>query len=495
MKRLQPTRLALTVAVSLLASAALSQAPTDADLQALRFYLSEDNQQAVNSELRRLQLQYPDWVVPEDLGQLERGVPGERIDAIYRQIEAGTFDAARDTIDEISGAYPSWSPSSELLETLANAEAQANFEAAVAENNAEVAIRIARGNPALLRCERVNNAWLLAEQYQATDDNASALGVYGGIARSCTDADILVATLEKSAAIASLEQLGQIADLARSQAPASAERLTSVENRLRAGILAQDPAQDPALATGLPGASTGVLQGPETADGSFPPGISPAVSLRPVGRTDPAPARRPATSGPVVARPATSSGSGGGGGGSSRTASAAERGDWAGCLASSAGARNAATVAQRGWCALNSDRPMQALSDFSDAAQRGGSATARRDARYGQALAMLQLGMVDQAAGIAAATRFTPEQRLEIEGQILDKRGVAAYERRDYARAIAYFDELERITGVVRRDLAMLRGYAYLNSGQKEQAKAEFQRLHDQMATRESRRALSEALR
>ena len=90
---------------------------------------------------------------------------------------------------------------------------------------------------------------------------------------------------------------------------------------------------------------------------------------------------------------------------------------------------------------------------------------------------------------------FTPDQRLDIESQILDKRGVAAYNRRDYGRAIAYFNELERVTGVVRRDLALLRGYAYLNSGQKAQARAEFQKLHNQMATQASRRALSEALR
>ena len=473
MKRLQQTGRALTVACSLLASPALAQAPSDADLQALRFYLSEENEQAVNSELRRLQLQYPDWVVPEDLGQLEGGVPGEMIDRIYRQIEAGTFEAARDSIEEISRTYPSWSPSPELLKTLANAEAQANFDSAVASGNAQVAIRIARGNPELLRCERVNNAWLLAEQYQATGDPQSALGIYSGIARSCSDPDILVATLEKSAAIANLEQLAQIAELARGKSPGTAERLTAVENRLRAGILAETP--DLALAgngavTGADGIATAV-------------GIAPSVSLRPVTREQGAPTSRPA-----APRAATASGA------PPRAATAAaERGDWAGCLARTANARNAASVAQRGWCALNSDRPMQALSDFSDAAQRGATASARRDARYGQAITMLQLDMIDQAAAIAAATHFTAEQRLEVESLILDKRGIAAYERRDYARAIAYFDELERITGVVRRDLALLRGYAYLNSGQKARAKAEFQRLHDQMSTRATRRALSDA--
>lgn len=468
--------LPLAVAYCLVGGAALSQTPSDADLQALRFYMSENNQQAVNSEIRRLQLQYPDWIVPDDLGQLERSVPGELIDRIYRQVEAGEFEAARSTIAEISREYPNWSPSAELLETLALSEAQASFDVAVAGNNADVAIRVARGNPALLRCERVNNAWLLAEQYQSIGDVSSALGVYSGIARSCTDPDALVATLEKSADVATLDQLARLADLARSKSPATADRLTAVEDRLRAGLLAQGQV---APATVPLDPLSPVEVGPAT-------GSSPAVSLRPVGRPQRAvPQQRPAGSASAPAAPAAHS----------RARSAAQRGDWAGCLAETATARDADTVAQRGWCALNADRPMQALSDFKDAAGRARSAQARRDASYGQALVMLRLNMVDEAAAVAAVTHFTSDQRLEIESQILDKRGVAAYNRRDYARAIAYFDELERVTGVVRRDLALLRGYAYLNSGQKTQARREFQRLHDQMATPASRRALSEALR
>ena len=478
MTQIRHIGLSLLAACCLAGAPVLSQTPTDADLQALRFYMSEDNQQAVNSEIRRLQLQYPDWVVPDDLDQLERNVPGEMIDRIYRQAEAGNFESARATIAEISREYPNWAPSADLLETLALAEAQASFDAAVSANNPEVAIRVARNNSALLRCERVNNAWLLAEQYQSIGDVTSAVGVYNGIARSCSDADILVATLEKSAAVASLAQLEQLADLTRAQAPAASARLTAVEDRLRAGLLAQSGAE-----TRSSEPQTGIEIAPDAAN------VPPAASLRPVGRpqrtaSQPAPARTPARTAPA---PSSA--------GMSQARGAADRGDWASCLAATATARNPDAVAQRGWCALNADRPMQALSDFADAASRAPSAQARRDARYGQALVMLRLNMVDQAAGVAAAVDFTPDQRLDIESQILDKRGVAAYNRRDYGRAIAYFNELERVTGVVRRDLALLRGYAYLNSGQKAQARAEFQKLHNQMATQASRRALSEALR
>lgn len=467
---------ALAIALSILSAPLLAQTPTAEDLEALRFYLSEDNQAAVNSEIRRLQLQYPDWEVPDDFDDLGGNVPGEMIDRIYQQIAAGNFGEARSSIADIAREYPGWSPSTELLEDLSISEAQDSFDQALAAGNSAMAIGVAQRNPGLLRCERINNAWLLAEQYELTGDTDAAISLYTGIAQSCTDSDLLIATLEKAASIASLEELSHLANLARQQAPGAADRLSSVESRLRAGLVAQGQMPQVEITPPLgPAFDRGALAG-----------TSPERSLRPVGR----PQRASSQPSPVRNRTHTAPS-----GSLAQARSAAERGDWLTCLAMTEGSRDPETIGQRGWCAMNADRPMEALSDFRDAANRAPTSQGRRDASYGQALVLLRLNMVDQAATVAASTHFTPEQRREIEGQILDKRGVSAYNRRDYARAIAYFDELERITGVVRRDLAMLRGYAYLNSGKKARARAEFQKLHDQMATSESRRALSEAMR
>ena len=60
----------------------------------------------------------------------------------------------------------------------------------------------------------------------------------------------------------------------------------------------------------------------------------------------------------------------------------------------------------------------------------------RRDASYGLLLSMLQLNMTEQAAQTAAAAPLTRTQRIEIEGQILDQRGVRAYEAGDFRRAL-----------------------------------------------------------
>ncbi|SFD84250.1 hypothetical protein [Roseivivax sediminis] len=488
--RFRPALTVAAIAGLLLAAGAPVQAqtPSEADLEALRFYIEEDNEQAIRSEIRRLQLRYPDWTVPDDLTNLQRDVPSDTIDRIYDQIAAGDFDSARETIGQTTQSYPDWSPSAQLLQALTIAEAQARFTEAVEGSDPSTAVRIARSNPGLLRCERVNNAWLLAEQYQSLDENSAALEVYRSTIRSCTDADILVATLEKAAAVASVAQLAELSDAARQQAPGAAERLTAVQTRLRAGIEATGGAPDPGAASSGNGSASAPLTSIEVEE--VPTATSPTTSLRPAAR--PAALSRPRTASP----PARSSAPQGGSPGVlSQARQAADRADWSRCLALTANSSHGAVLSQRGWCALNANRTMEALTDFRAAAQRAPTAENRRDSAYGMALAMLRLNMVDEAAAVAARTHFTDAQRLEIEGQILDKRGVAAYERRDYRRAIAYFNELERVTGVVRRDLALLRGYAYLNSGQRTAARAEFQRLHNQMATPASRRALSEAMR
>jgi tetratricopeptide (TPR) repeat protein len=169
-------------------------------------------------------------------------------------------------------------------------------------------------------------------------------------------------------------------------------------------------------------------------------------------------------------------------------------GDWNGCMQRSAGSSVAAVVYQRGWCAYNLERPMDAISAFRSALSGRLDATQRRDAAYGMALAYLKMKMPEEAARISAGTDLTRTQRVDIERQILDQRGVLAYQNRQYVQAIQYFDALEKVAGSIRRDLDILRAYAYLNSGNKNRAKTEFTRLHNAMATRESRAGLNAVL-
>ena len=156
-----------------------------------------------------------------------------------------------------------------------------------------------------------------------------------------------------------------------------------------------------------------------------------------------------------------------------------------------AGASQQSAAYRRAWQSHDLNRPMQAIDLFQSALAGRLSADQRRDAHYGMALAYLRLQMPEEAAKIAARTGFSQSQRLEVERQILDQRGVAAYQSRQYRNAIAFFDALENLTGNLRRDLAILRAYAYLNSRQTALARREFMRLHNELATNETRCGLA----
>ena len=153
----------------------------------------------------------------------------------------------------------------------------------------------------------------------------------------------------------------------------------------------------------------------------------------------------------------------------------------------SSGSSSPAVVYQRGWCAYNLDRPMEAIAAFRTALGGRLDSTQRQDAAYGMALAYLKMKMPEEAARISVATDFTRKQRVDIERQILDQRGVLAYQSRQYKKAIQYFDALEQVAGGIRRDLDILRAYAYLNSGNRMRARDEFLRLNNELSTRESR--------
>ena len=98
--------------------------------------------------------------------------------------------------------------------------------------------------------------------------------------------------------------------------------------------------------------------------------------------------------------------------------------------------------------------------------------------------------MTEEASRIAGTTDLTHEQRVETESIILNQRGVQAFKAQEFAKSISYFNALEQIKGVLPRDLAILRGYAYLNSGNRPKARATFLALHNQLATEETLTAL-----
>ncbi len=445
----------------LLTAPALAQTAGYDDLRALRFYLQQEDSAAVQAELRRLRTAFPDWRPPEDLDDLLAPRATATVDeaAIWAAIERRDFTGARARISDARARVPDWTPPAEMLRQLDTNEAQAAFDAAADAGNATEAIAVARRAPRLMSCARINNAWRLAEMYAAAGQGEQAVATYRNTLQSCTGFEQMKPTLQKASAVASDTQLTALFDTARARNAGAGDRLDALEAELTGAAPSA--------------AGTGAVRQPT-------PRAEPAPRAA-------APPRSPDTRSDLPLR------------GDGRVAEARrfkQAEQHARCLAASRAPRSLELLYERAWCLYSHDRPTEALVGFQRAARAGDrlGPDVGRDAQYGLALAYLAMDMTEQGAQAAAQARLSDTQRREIEAIVLDQRGVRAFRREDFRQAIGYFDALEQLEGSLRRDLAILRAYAYLNSGQRVRARDEFQRLHRQLATSETRAGLNAAL-
>ncbi|MEZ5752794.1 MAG: hypothetical protein R3D60_12795 [Paracoccaceae bacterium] len=462
--------LALSIGVLVAPSPVLAQTPTGEDLRALIYYLDHNDQRSVQAEMRRLRSAFPSWTPPGDINELRSvgRVQTTSVDVapIWARIERNDFAGARQLIDQSRTQVPGWTPDAEMLRVLETNESQAAFESAYVARDLNGAVAAARRTPSLMRCDRINNAWRLAELYQGAGQNQPAVATYRGVLSSCTRISDVIPTLEKANDVATNDELTQLFTTARQAAPSNGPQLDELEARLRAGR-GQTVRRTTTTATAAAAATT------------------TAATPRPRTQTATA-APAPSTPVPAGSLPLR------GDNRITRVRQLKESGNWQACLAESTNPRSVEVLYERSWCAYNLDRTGEALAGFTDTARVGASmgGDVQRDARFGMILSYLDMNMTEEGARLAAATNLTREQRVEVEATILDQRGVRAYHAREYGQSIAYFNALEQLTGPLRRDLAMLRAYAYLNNRQQDVALTEFQRLHSELATDETRAAI-----
>ncbi len=460
------TLAAAAVAICVAIQAAAQAQPSREDLNALIYYTVQGDADAAAAELRRLQGRFPDWTPPQDPSSINPAAPtAQEVDAIYRAIADKDVSGARAMIEATRRLHAGWTPPEDMTALIDIEAAQGAFAAAVAAGDLEAASRIARETPALRRCDRVNNVWLLADLQARSGARGAALAAQRGVIAACPSFEIATAALEKSAAVATETELRALFAEAAGRFGDRKTELDALEARLLAGLGAR-PASD--------NAASGAKAAPSTAEWTTPrqrrQTAAPAPDLHGQAALDALPLS-----------------------GDRRldaTVRAAQNEDWSACAEASRKPRSVDVLYQRSWCVYNLDRRLEALSGFRIAARGGLGPERTRDAAYGLALSYLALGATDDAAAVAAAHDLTRSQRVSIESVILDQRGVRAYEAGRHREAIAFFDALEALEGSLRRDLAMLRGYSYAKLDETEYGWRQFRTVHNAMTTQKTRTAL-----
>nr|WP_246727132.1 cellulose synthase [Rhizobium leguminosarum] len=126
-----------------------------------------------------------------------------------------------------------------------------------------------------------------------------------------------------------------------------------------------------------------------------------------------------------------------------------------------AGQLKPADALSRGWCLMDINRPMEAISAF-EAALRSPVRKVREDAAYGQSLAYLRAGLSTNAAVAATKAPQDRQRAAELQVAILADRALSAFDAGRYRETLIYLDQRAQLQQE-RIDLMVLRGYCYLN--------------------------------
>lgn len=143
----------------------------------------------------------------------------------------------------------------------------------------------------------------------------------------------------------------------------------------------------------------------------------------------------------------------------------------------------------RGWCLLDLGRNHEASLAFTTVFEAA-SGTTKRDAGYGRALSMLRQGRTFDALAIARDTDLSEDQRAIVARSALADQANQAFNAGHYGDALAALDRRLRFANEPR-DLTVLRAWSLLRLNALNEARALFNRLDQQLSTRETQRGLA----
>jgi|GEM_PF-1485630 len=215
-------------------------APGAMDDSALRYYARIGDVERLEAEIARLRALDPSWEPPKDLFTPQAATPGVDESPFWALLSAGKFAEARAAIAEQRRQSPSWQPSAKLLQELDVAEGANRLRGASDTKRWQDVIDAAAAQPEAVACNRLDNAWRLAEAYAELKQTDRAFDRYKTIVSQCPKAKERRDTIFKASRYLSPEQLRELTALGATANPAAGEDYTTVrkvEGELESGRL------------------------------------------------------------------------------------------------------------------------------------------------------------------------------------------------------------------------------------------------------------------
>lgn len=244
------------------------------DETALRYYARIGDGERLEAEIARLRALDPTWEPPKDLFAPQPTTPGVDESPFWNLLSAGKVAEARAAIAEQRRKSPSWQPSDKLLQELDLAESAGRIRSASDTKRWQEVVDAAAANPEAVACNRLDNAWRLAEAYAELKQTDRAFETYKTIVTSCPKAKERRDTIFKASRYLSPDRLRELTALGATANPATGEDYSTVraaEAELETGRLLErlGNAKPGALSAADLSRVQGIVRDKQDADGAI----------------------------------------------------------------------------------------------------------------------------------------------------------------------------------------------------------------------------------
>ncbi|SMF50704.1 hypothetical protein SAMN02982917_2639 [Azospirillum oryzae] len=248
------------------------------DETALRYYARIGDGERLEAEIARLRALDPGWEPPKDLFAPQPTTPGVDETPFWNLLSAGKVAEARAAIAEQRRKSPSWQPSDKLLQELDTAESAGRIRSASDTRRWQEVVDAAAAHPEAVACNRLDNAWRLAEAYAELKQADRAFDTYRTIVSTCPKAKERRDTIFKASRYLSPDQLRELTALGATANPAKGEDYSTVrtaEAELETGRLlerlgaASSGAKPGALSAADLSRIQGIVRDKQDADGAI----------------------------------------------------------------------------------------------------------------------------------------------------------------------------------------------------------------------------------
>ncbi|PGH55401.1 hypothetical protein CRT60_19000 [Azospirillum palustre] len=244
------------------------------DETALRYYARIGDGERMEAEIARLRALDPGWEPPKDLFAPQPTAAGVDETPFWTLMSAGKVAEARAAIAEQRRKSPSWQPSDKLLQELELAESAGRIRSASDTKRWQEVVDAAAAQPEAVACNRLDNAWRLAEAYAELKQTDRAFDTYKTIVTTCPKAKERRDTIFKASRHLSPERLRELSALGATANPATGEDYSAVrsaEAELETGRLLErlGNAKPGALSAADLSRVQGIVRDKQDADGAI----------------------------------------------------------------------------------------------------------------------------------------------------------------------------------------------------------------------------------